>query len=61
MVNKRQLDFKRDPKEWGNALYDQLGQVIDAINVDILPKIAALQEQITLLSNKVTLLNRNKI
>jgi len=60
-INKAQIDFKREPKEWGNALYIQLGQLIDSINQDILPLIESQQNEITKLKNKINLLNNRKI
>ena len=61
MVNKTLIDFKREPKDWGNALYIQLGQLVDSINQDIIPAINDLQEKMTKLENKITLLNNRKI
>jgi len=61
VVNKAQIDFKRDPKEWGNALYIQLGQLIDTMNTEVFPKLEELQASIDAATNKITLLQRNKI
>lgn len=61
MVNKTQINFKRTPEEWGNALYMQLGQLIDAINQDVIPAINTIKSDITKLQNKITLLNNRKV
>lgn len=61
MVNKTNIDFKREPKEWGNALYTQIGQLVDAFNQDVLPAINAIRSDIALLKNKITLLNNRKV
>jgi len=61
VINKAQIDFKRDPKEWGNALYTQLGQLIDTMNTEVFPKMEALEASVQKAMNQITLLQKNKI
>lgn len=61
MVNKTQVDFRADPKEWGNALYTQLGQLIDEFNQAVETKIRDLEERVKKVENKINKLDREKI
>jgi len=60
-INKTQIDFKREPKEWGNALYTQLGQIIDTLNTEVFPQMESLLESVAKVQNQITLLQKNKI
>lgn len=61
MLNKTQLDFRREPKEWGNALYNQLGQLIDEVNTNIIPKMNELEEAMKKVQNMINKLNADKL
>ena len=61
MVNLTQLDFKRDPKEWGNALYTAMGQIVDEINTNIIPKMEDMLSEIQKVQNKINKLQKEKI
>jgi len=57
-ISPTQIDFKRPPEEWGNALFTQIKDLLDELNGQTIPRIAKIEERLVELDQAINSISR---